>query len=139
MTPFAPSRRKMFRVLAAAPVLMFAAAHLAPRAFAASTAATDAPTDAAVAADSAKAGPSYRVDIQNFTFAPKEITVPVGARIVWTNRDEEPHQVVSAAGAFKASPGLDTNDSFSTVLTQPGTYAYFCGIHPMMVGKIIVR
>jgi plastocyanin len=135
MTPFVPSRRKMFRMLAAAPLLTFAAARLAPRALAASTAASDA----AVAADSTKAGPSYRVEIQNFTFAPNEITVPVGARIVWTNRDEEPHQVVSAAGAFKASPGLDTNDSFSAVLTQPGTYAYFCGIHPMMVGKIIVR
>jgi len=132
MTPLAPARRKMFRALAATPLLLLATAGLAPRALAASNPANET-------ADSAKDGPSYRVDIQNFAFSPKEITVPAGARIVWTNRDEEPHQVVSAAGAFKPSQGLDTNDSFSTVLTQPGTYAYFCGIHPMMVGKIVVR
>ena len=84
-------------------------------------------------------GPTYRIEIHDFAFAPKEMTVPVGTRIVWTNRDDEPHTVVSAAGAFKPSQALDTDDSFSTVLDKPGTYAYFCGIHPMMTGKIVVR
>ena len=65
--------------------------------------------------------------------------MPAGSRIVWTNRDDEPHVVVSTSGAFKASPALDTNDSFAVVLDKPGTYAYFCGIHPMMVGKIVVH
>jgi plastocyanin len=82
---------------------------------------------------------AYQVDIRNFAFAPATITVPAGTRIVWTNRDEEPHLIVSTNGAFKASKALDTNDSFETVLEKPGTYAYYCGIHPMMVGKIVVK
>lgn len=82
---------------------------------------------------------SYSIEIRNFAFTPKELLVPAGARIVWTNRDEEPHVVVSAGGAFKASPALDTDDSFAAVFAKPGTYDYYCGIHPMMVGRIVVR
>jgi plastocyanin len=90
-------------------------------------------------ASAADAKSAYHVDIRNFAFTPQQLTVPAGSRIVWTNRDDEPHVVVSTNGAFKASPALDTNDSFAVVLDKPGTYAYFCGIHPMMVGKIVVR
>lgn len=81
----------------------------------------------------------YRVEISNFAFKPNEIRVPAGARIVWVNRDEEPHVVVSTSGAFKPSPALDTDDTYAAVLAKPGTYTYFCSIHPMMVGKIVVR
>ena len=101
--------------------------------------AAPASNDTGDAAGSSNAGSAYRIEIHDFAFSPKEITVPVGARIVWTNRDDEPHTVVSATGAFKPSQALDTDDSFSTVLDKPGTYAFFCGIHPMMVGKIVVR
>jgi plastocyanin len=82
---------------------------------------------------------SYTVEIRNFAFTPKDLLVPAGARIVWTNRDDEPHVIVSAGGAFKASPALDTNESFAAVLAKPGTYSYYCGIHPMMVGRIVVH
>jgi plastocyanin len=103
-------------------------------------------TGPAAAADGATSQPgasapqaSYAVEIRNFTFTPKDLLVAAGARIVWTNRDDEPHLVVSAGGAFKASPALDTNDSFAVVLAKPGTYKYYCGIHPMMVGQIVVH
>lgn len=82
---------------------------------------------------------AYQVEIRNFAFSPKTLTVPVGTRVVWTNRDDEPHVVVSSAAAFQASPALDTDDSYAVVLSKPGSYAYFCGIHPMMVGTIIVH
>ncbi|WP_116138749.1 cupredoxin domain-containing protein [Trinickia diaoshuihuensis] len=129
MSRFATDRRTLLRI-----VLLLAGAALthAPAAVAAS----NGTGDAASAGNDAHA---YRIEIHDFAFAPKELTVPAGARIVWTNRDDEPHTVVSAAGAFKPSKALDTDDSFSTVLDKPGTYAYFCGIHPMMVGKIVVR
>ena len=90
-------------------------------------------------ASAADAKSAYHVDIRNFAFSPPQLSVPAGSRIVWTNRDDEPHVVVSSSGAFKASPALDTNDSFAVVFDKPGTYAYFCGIHPMMVGKIVVH
>jgi plastocyanin len=34
---------------------------------------------------------------------------------------------------------MDTNESFATVLAKPGTYSYYCGIHPITVGRIVVR
>ncbi|MFC3650665.1 cupredoxin family copper-binding protein [Dyella humi] len=92
------------------------------------------------AADVAPAkGKNYQVAIQNFAFAPKTITVPVGARVVWTNRDEEPHVITSAGSLFASSKALDTSDSYGVTFSKPGTYAYYCSIHPMMVGTIIVQ
>lgn len=93
-----------------------------------------------VAADVAppKSG-AYQVAIQNFAFAPKTLTVPAGTRITWTNRDEEPHVVVSAGALFTSSKALDSGDTYSVRFSKPGTYAYYCSIHPMMVGTIIVQ
>lgn len=59
--------------------------------------------------------------------------------MVWVNQDEEPHAVVSADAQFKPSPAMDTDGRFALVFAKPGTYTYFCSIHPHMVGKIIVK
>jgi plastocyanin len=80
-----------------------------------------------------------QVEIKNFAFAPRTLTVPAGTRVVWTNRDDEPHRIASAGGAFAASNALDTSDSYAVTFAKPGTYAYYCSIHPMMVGTIIVQ
>ena len=94
----------------------------------------------AMAAKGARSAPSGpRVEIQNFAFMPKTLTVRAGSKVVWTNLDEEPHIVVSAGGNFPNSPGLDTNDSYSATFDKPGTYTYYCSIHPMMVGTIVVQ
>lgn len=78
------------------------------------------------------------VQIDNFSFTPQEIRVKVGTTITWMNRDDIPHTVVSSDQAFK-SKALDTDDKFTTTLTKPGTYSYFCSIHPKMQGKVIVE
>ncbi|MBV8775852.1 MAG: cupredoxin family copper-binding protein [Alphaproteobacteria bacterium] len=80
------------------------------------------------------------VTIDNFTFAPATLTVTAGTKVTWTNKDEEPHTVVSADGGktFK-SEALDTDDKFSFTFAKPGTYKYFCSIHPHMTGLIIVK
>lgn len=78
------------------------------------------------------------VKIDNFTFAPGTITVPVGSTVRWTNHDDIPHNVVSDDKSFK-SKVLDTDDNFSFTFTKPGTYSYFCSIHPKMTGKIVVQ
>jgi plastocyanin len=82
---------------------------------------------------------SYRVEIHGFAFSPKTLSVPVGVRVTWVDGDEEPHVVTSAGSLFTSSKALDTGDSFSTTFQKPGTYAYYCSIHPMMVGTIIVQ
>lgn len=127
---------RYFRGRVAATLLMV----MAVVATSASRAATDGDAQAAGGNAGGAGQPAvYRVEISNFAFKPNEIQVPAGARIVWVNRDEEPHVVVSTNGAFKNSPALDTNDSYTAELTKSGTYTYFCSIHPMMVGKIVVR
>lgn len=80
------------------------------------------------------------VAIDNFTFAPATLTVRAGTTVTWMNRDDIPHTVVSTSEprAFK-SKALDTDNKFSFTFTKPGTYPYFCSIHPKMTGKIIVQ
>jgi plastocyanin len=78
------------------------------------------------------------VGIDNFSFLPKEVTVPVGTTVTWTNHDDVPH-VVASDDQFKKSAALDTDESFSHTFTTAGNYTYFCSIHPHMIGKIIVK
>ncbi len=81
-----------------------------------------------------------QVIIDNFTFGPTKLTIPVGTKVTWVNHDDVPH-VVKSTGTEKrfTSHALDTDEQFSYVFTAPGTYNYFCAIHPMMTGQIIVK
>ncbi|HET7493013.1 MAG TPA: cupredoxin family copper-binding protein [Bradyrhizobium sp.] len=78
------------------------------------------------------------VKIDNFTFTPQELTVPAGATVKFVNHDDIPHTVVDKNKAFR-SKALDTDDSFTFTFANAGTYDYFCGLHPHMTGKIIVK
>jgi amicyanin len=92
-----------------------------------------------VAANAAQAQASNaEVKIDNFSFGPTTLTVAVGTTVTWTNRDDIPHTVVSDEKAFK-SKVLDTDEKFSFTFTKPGTYGYFCSIHPKMTGKVVVQ
>jgi len=81
---------------------------------------------------------TMEVKIDNFSFGPVELTVPVGTTVTWTNRDDIPHTVVSTDKVFK-SKVLDTDEKFSYTFSKAGTYPYFCSIHPKMTGKVIVQ
>jgi plastocyanin len=78
------------------------------------------------------------IKIDNFSFSPANVTVPVGTTVRWTNGDDIPHTVVSDDKTFK-SKVLDTDDMFAYTFTKPGTYNYFCSIHPKMVAKVVVQ
>ena len=78
------------------------------------------------------------VKIDNFSFAPGTLTVPVGTTVTWTNRDDIPHTAVSTEGAFK-SKVMDTDEKFSYKFTKAGTFPYFCSVHPKMTGKVVVQ
>lgn len=79
------------------------------------------------------------VSIANFAFAPKVVEITKGDRVTWRNDDDVPHRIQSTKVAFAASPVLDTRASYDVVLKEPGDYDYFCSLHPMMTGKIVVR
>ncbi|WP_244816187.1 cupredoxin family copper-binding protein [Caballeronia sp. Lep1P3] len=78
------------------------------------------------------------ISIDNFAFSQATLTVPAGTRVTWINRDDMLHTVVDEAKSFKSDP-LDSGDSFSYVFDKPGTYKYFCSLHPHMTGTIVVR
>ena len=79
------------------------------------------------------------VKIDNFSFGPATLTVAAGTTVTWINRDDIPHTVVSDDKTTFKSKALDTDDSFSYTFTKPGTYSYFCSIHPKMTAKVIVQ
>ena len=79
-----------------------------------------------------------KVKVDNFTYDPPTLTVNVGTKVTWTNRDDIPHTVASTTKAFK-SPALDTDDSYSFTFTTAGSYEYFCSLHPHMTGTIVVQ
>ena len=78
------------------------------------------------------------VQIDQFTFAPHQVTVKAGTTVTWINDDDVPHTVASSTKLFK-SKTLDTKDRFSFTFTTPGTYEYFCSLHPHMTGAIVVE
>lgn len=81
----------------------------------------------------------YQIKIDNFSFGPATLTVPVGTTVTWINQDDVPHTVVSSEGKTLKSPVLDTDQKFSYTFATAGTYPYYCGIHPKMTGKVIVQ
>ncbi len=93
-----------------------------------------------VVAEETAPAPADQVTIENFTYGPGKLTIAAGTKVTWVNRDEEPHTVNSnnKGAAFK-SGALDTGDRFAFVFGRPGTYAYFCSIHPYMSGTIVVK
>jgi len=91
-----------------------------------------------VTANDQPSAANAEVKIDNFSFGPQTVTVPVGATVTWTNRDDIPHTVVSTDGVFK-SKVRDTDETFSYTFTKAGTYPYFCSVHPKMTGKVVVQ
>lgn len=78
------------------------------------------------------------VHIENFTFNPAELTVKPGTTVVWENADDIPHSVVEKNGKFH-SAALDTGQTYTMAIPDAGEIDYFCGLHPHMTGKIIVK
>ncbi|HVX38370.1 MAG TPA: metallophosphoesterase [Gemmatimonadaceae bacterium] len=79
------------------------------------------------------------IGIDNFNFTPAVLTVKSGTRITWINKDDVPHLIVSTKDAWKQSPVLDTDQRFSVTLSRPGSYDYFCALHPKMQGRLVVQ
>jgi amicyanin len=82
---------------------------------------------------------TYTIDIANFAFSPKTLTIHTGDTITWTNKDSAPHTVTSDSGSELDSPTLNTNQIYTHTFSTAGTYDYHCTVHPMMKATIIVE
>ena len=95
---------------------------------------------ASMSGSASNAADPVNIRIGNFAFAPDVITVAVGTRVQWINEDDAPHVVIGVDNDTPIkSPALDTADKYAVVLDKPGTYKYFCSIHPHMVGTVVVK
>jgi plastocyanin len=116
-------------------ILIFGSAAILTAAFAL-TACTK-PNLAAISSNNPASGTAVKID--NFSFGPATITIPAGSTVTWTNSDDVPHVVTSDDNKMFKSKALDTDDRFSFTFTKPGTYNYYCAIHPKMTAKIVVQ
>jgi len=90
------------------------------------------------AAAEARAADAPTVTIGNFTFSPQVTTIKAGTIVTWVNHDDIPHTILDNNRKVFRSKVLDTDDKFSFTFAEPGTYEYFCGLHPHMTGQIVV-
>jgi plastocyanin len=123
-------RKKMKRIK-----LMFGSAAILATAFALTAGAR--PNPALSSGDKPASGATVKID--NFSFGPATISIPAGSTVTWTNNDDVPHVVSSDDNKMFKSKALDTDDRFSFTFTTPGTYNYYCAIHPKMTAKIVVQ
>jgi plastocyanin len=134
--PTAPRKRRTRRPALLAATLLLAAGALL-------TACGGQDRDGTAAPRSAPAGTVDRVQIKDFLYAPAAVTVPAGTTITFTNRDSAPHTATSGRsprpdGVFDTGT-LAKGERKSVRLTKPGTFAYYCAIHPFMKGTVTVR
>jgi plastocyanin len=81
-----------------------------------------------------------KVSIGNFVFNPQKLEVAAGTKLVFVNEDDVPHTVIgSDPGSPLRSPALDTDDKYTVAIEKPGTYSYFCSLHPHMTGSVTVK
>jgi plastocyanin len=108
-----------------------------------STDATTAPTATTPVAAAPTTEPAStlgpaEVDIVNFSFNEAETAVNVGDTVRWTNSENGIQHTTTADEGLWASGALDSGGVFEFTFTEPGTYSYFCSIHPSMTGTITV-
>lgn len=83
---------------------------------------------------------TYRVTMSGYAYSPATLTIPAGSTVTWTNQDTAPHDVKTTSGpAAVHSPMLNKGGSWSFTFTTPGTYAYYCTVHPNMTARIVVQ
>jgi|SRR5688572_9863537 len=80
---------------------------------------------------------SYTVEINAMQFQPSELRTQIGDTVVFLNKDMVVHDVTEEKSKAWASSPLSTAQSFSLVVTESANY--YCSIHPVMRGKILIK
>jgi plastocyanin len=78
------------------------------------------------------------VHIKDFSYHAATLSVAPGTTVRFVNDDGEAHTVTAVDKTFD-SAGMDMGDAWTHTFTKPGTYAYFCALHPYMKGVVVVR
>ena len=88
-------------------------------------------------APSGEASKSEKVDIVEFTYQPDPVVVQAGGKVIWQNQDTAPHTATADDGSFDTGT-IEKGKIGSETFKEPGTFTYFCEIHPTMKGTVEV-
>ena len=88
-------------------------------------------------APSGEAAKSEKVQIVEFTYEPDPVVVQVGGKVIWQNEDTAPHTATADDGSFDTGT-IEKGKLGSATFKEPGTFTYFCEIHPTMHGTVEV-
>ena len=94
-----------------------------------------APGDTSAAA---RTGPTVKASMKSIAFQPSRIEITTGTTVAWSNSDAVEHTVTAIDRSFDSgnmAPGATWRYTF----TKPGTYQFFCLLHPFMKGLVIVK
>lgn len=97
----------------------------------------DGETSESEPAPSGEAARSEKVEIVEFAYQPDPVVVAAGGKVTWQNEDSAPHTATADDGSFDTGT-LDKGKLKSETFKEPGTYPYFCEIHPTMHGTVEV-
>jgi plastocyanin len=83
------------------------------------------------------------VVIVAFTYEPSPVSVARGQAVTWVNLDTAPHTASYPVGCVRkckwTTPAFGLGGSSAvTIKLRPGTYSYYCKVHPFMVAKLTV-
>jgi plastocyanin len=78
------------------------------------------------------------VEIKNFDFSPRSLTIKTGSSVTWTNYDAAPHDATDEAKSW-GTPILRKGETSTIRFDSPGSYEYLCTIHPAMKGTLVVE
>jgi len=79
-----------------------------------------------------------QISIFDFSYRPGDLSVPRGAEVTWFNDDKVQHTATELGSEWDTG-SLSEGDGAAVTFTRPGTYEYYCTIHPYMAGKLTVR
>lgn len=99
--------------------------------------AEDEGTGGSEPAPSGDAARSEKVEIVDFAYDPDPVTIEVGGKVTWVNRDSEPHTATADDGSFDTGT-LEEGKLKSESFKEAGTFTYICTIHPDMQGTLEV-
>lgn len=77
------------------------------------------------------------VEIRQMQFQPAELMVAKGDTVVWINQDVVVHDVTEYPTKAWSSSPIKSGESWQMIVVNSANY--FCNIHQVMKGKVVIK
>lgn len=95
------------------------------------------PEERAVSIEKQQGPKLVTILIQQMVFNPAELYINDGDTVMWVNKDMVTHNIMEEANKEWSSSPLASGQSWKLVVNKSADY--FCSLHPVMNGKIILK